>query len=710
MKRGMISAGRLWRNVILLVLLIVLGSAAGVAHADTTSVSRFTGSIYTHNSAFANAIIIDGVDVSYVQKNNVDWKKAKADGVDFAIIRVGARGYGQAGKLIEDDYYKQNIQAAKDAGLMVGAYFFSQALDPLEAYAEAAYTLELLDGIQLDLPVYMDYEFAGGSAGRLNNAQLSKLKMTENAEMFCETIEEGGYKAGFYANRNFLNKTVDGHSLGQKWPVWLAQYNTSSDYAGSYHMWQYSSSGSIDGYSGRVDVNFMYMDPQPAATSSLSLAEATVTFAGGSDFTYGFGSAYEPAVRVTQYGMPLTEGIDYNVYYLRNVNAGTAYALVKGIGYYTDYKLAPFTVRPSADLNGITIGQLPDVTYNGKEQVPSGLTVTDMYGNRLMKGLDYVYSVDNATDVGTATVTVNFIGNYSGTKTVTYNILPGAQNLTASVTKYDVTVADGPFQLKGIKTASPAQLTYRSSDENVAVVDAAGVVTPVGPGTAVITVTAEASGGYSSASIDITVNVSKPAQTIITSADSYTKTRLSKAFFLGAVAEGGGKLTYESADPAVAKVHSSGRVTLMGPGTCEIIVRAEETERFAAGEKRVTVKVKTMDENEYKAKFEKNKAGVEKTKVVSLKSYPETKKVKLTWKKSNSGYSVEYYQVWRSYKKSSGYSKIFTSSDADKKYFVQTKNVEPGTTYWYKVRGVRDLEGKLVYTPFTKIQVKTPKE
>ena len=696
--------------ILLLVLLIVLVSAAGVAHADTTGVSGFTGSTYTHNGAFANAIIIDGVDVSYVQKNNVDWKKAKADGVDFAIIRVGARGYGQAGKLIEDDYYKENIQAAKEAGIMVGAYFFSQALDPLEAYAEAAYTLELLEGIELDLPVYMDYEFAGGNAGRLTNAQLSKLKMTENAEMFCQTIEEGGYKAGFYANRNFLNKTVDGHALGQKWPVWLAQYNTSSDYAGTYHMWQYSSSGSIDGYNGRVDVNFMYMDPHPVATSPLSLAEATVSLVGGSDFTYGFGSVYEPAVRVTQYGMPLTEGLDYKTFYLRNANAGTAYVLVQGMGYYTDYQMVPFNIAPSTNLNGITVAPIPDVTYNGKEQAPAGLTVTDIYGNRLMKGKDYVYSVQNAVNVGTATVTVEFIGNYRGTKTLTYNILPGAQNLTASVTKYDVALSDGPFALQGIKTQSPAPLTYRSSDENVALVDAGGVVTPVGTGTAVITVTAEASEGYSEASIEITVNVSKPAQDIVTSADSYTKARLSKAFFMGAVAEGGGKLTYESTDSSVVKVHSSGRVTLMGPGTAEIIIRAEETDAFAAGEKRVPVKVKTMDEETYKAKFEKNKAGIEKTKVVSLKAYPETKRVKLTWKKSNSGYSVDYYQVWRSYKKSSGYTKIFTSGDAEKKYFVQTKNVKTDTTYWYKVRGVRDLEGKLVYTPFTKIQVKTPKD
>ena len=144
-------------------------------------------------------LIVDGVDVSYIQKNNVDWQQAKADGIDFAIIRVGARGYADAGRLIEDDYYKENIQRAKNAGLMVGVYFFSQALDELEAYAEASYTLKLLDGIQLDLPVYMDYEFAGGSAGRLTKAKLPKSQMTANAVKFCETIEESGlYETGTF--------------------------------------------------------------------------------------------------------------------------------------------------------------------------------------------------------------------------------------------------------------------------------------------------------------------------------------------------------------------------------------------------------------------------------------------------------------------------------------------------------------------------------
>ena len=105
----------------ILALLLVIGFGSVSAYGST-SVSRYTESTYTHNSRFDNTIIVDGVDVSYVQKNNINWKQAKADGIDFAIIRVGARGYGESGKLIEDDYYTENIKAAQDAGIMAVSY------------------------------------------------------------------------------------------------------------------------------------------------------------------------------------------------------------------------------------------------------------------------------------------------------------------------------------------------------------------------------------------------------------------------------------------------------------------------------------------------------------------------------------------------------------------------------------------------------------
>ena len=107
------------------------------------------------------------------------------------------------------------------------------------------------------------------------------------------------------------------------------------------------------------------------------------------------------------------------------------------------------------------------------------------------------------------------------------------------------------------------------------------------------------------------------------------------------------------------------------------------------------------------AKIEKYTEGLAKTEVTNLKAEPSRKKVKLTWKKSMSGYAVDNYQIWRSTKKSSGYTKIFTSTSPKNLYYINTKNVKPGTTYWYKVRGVRVICGKTIYTPFTKIKVTT---
>lgn len=116
---------------------------------------------------------------------------------------------------------------------------------------------------------------------------------------------------------------------------------------------------------------------------------------------------------------------------------------------------------------------------------------------------------------------------------------------------------------------------------------------------------------------------------------------------------------------------------------------------------------KPEEEAANQAKIQKYKDGLAKTEVINLKAEAGRKKVKLTWKKSASGYAVDTYQIWRSVKKSSGYSKIFTSSNPKSCYYINTKGLSPNTSYWYKVRGVRTVCGKTLYTPFTKINVKT---
>lgn len=649
-RKPRIKAGARALTAAILMLAMIFTTATAFAG---TSVSPFTGTSYTHNAQLSDRITLNGVDVSYYQKN-IDWNAAKADGVDFALIRIGYRGYGEAGNMQPDDYFVQNIEAAKEAGVMVGIYFFSQALNTLEARAEAKYTLELLEGRELDLPIFMDYEFSPAASGRFTSGTITKIQGTSNVRAFCGYIEENGYEAGLYANLNFLNKTVDGAALGEDYTIWVAQYYDTCNYDHTYDYWQYSSSGSVAGVSGRTDVNFLYLKGESAKTSELSMTDADIQISGSSSYSYSSGTVHEPSVSVYHNGKYLIGGSDYDVSYIANAKAGTAYVMVSGKGSYTDYKLIPFEISPSRDLSGISVQKPKDRKYTGSITKPSYITVTDTRtGEKLIENLDYTYSVQNAVNVGEADLIVEFIGNYQGSKTVKYNIVKATQAITLGDARTSTKLSEGAYELGVSLKDETATVSYSSSNNSVASVSSAGKVTPKAAGTANITVKANETATSAAAEKVITLTV----------------------------VDDGVQIPVEPGDENAGDEDDD---------------KAKEDAAAA--------------EAAQAAKNAKIKAGVEKTKVVSLKAAEVgSKRVKLTWKKSNSGYRVDTYQIWRSTKKSSGYSKIFTSSNATNKYYINTKGLEPNKTYWYKVRGVRTVDGKKVYTPFTKIQVKTAK-
>ena len=199
----------------------------------------------------------------------------------------------------------------------------------------------------------------------------------------------------------------------------------------------------------------------------------------------------------------------------------------------------------------------------------------------------------------------------------------------------------------------------------------------------------------------------KKPQTITTRYTNYTRRETDKGFNLSAKTSGDGELSYISDAPEVAAVDESGQVRVVGAGTAKITVKASETDNYAAAQKVCTLTVKTMTEEDTVAQIQKYSLGLAKTEIIDLKAETTNKRVKLSWKKSASGFAVDYYQIWRSAKKSSGYKKLYTTSDSKKLYYINTKEVSPNTAYWYKVRGVRIVCGKTLYTPFTKIQVKT---
>lgn len=194
-----------------------------------------------------------GIDVSKWNKE-IDWQAVKAAGVEFAIIRCGYRG-SVTGALVEDPYFYQNLQGAKKAGIEVGLYFFTQAVNAVEAVEEASMALCLNDGGELDYPIFIDTEGAGGN-GRADH--LDTAARTKVCEAFCETIENAGYRGGIYASRNWFDHNLDMTKLDDK-VVWLAEYREQPEYTGKYQMWQYTSGGSIGGIEGKVDFNLSFM-------------------------------------------------------------------------------------------------------------------------------------------------------------------------------------------------------------------------------------------------------------------------------------------------------------------------------------------------------------------------------------------------------------------------------------------------------------------
>ncbi|MCR5427164.1 MAG: glycoside hydrolase family 25 protein [Lachnospiraceae bacterium] len=193
-----------------------------------------------------------GIDVSKWQ-GEIDWKRVAQDGVEFAIIRCGYRG-SKTGALVVDPYFVQNIAGAKEAGLKVGVYFFTQAVTEAEAVEEASAAVSLVREYAPDLPIYIDTEGAGGN-GRADG--IDKEMRTKVCEAFCRTVVSAGYDAGVYASRNWFYHNLETSRL-DAFETWLAEYRSSPLYTGYYHMWQYTSRGSVDGISGNVDLDIRY--------------------------------------------------------------------------------------------------------------------------------------------------------------------------------------------------------------------------------------------------------------------------------------------------------------------------------------------------------------------------------------------------------------------------------------------------------------------
>ena len=203
----------------------------------------------------AQVVSHKGIDVSAHQKV-IDWNLVAQDGVEFAFIRVGYRGWGSEGKLVEDDYFVANIEGAQAAGIKVGVYFYSQAITEEEALEEANFVLERVAPYQLDCPVVIDVEKNGNDKARMNNISLEDC--TKHVVLFCQTVENAGYKPMIYHNLQWAVQKLDPSPLDQ-YGRWFATYGTDDPYYPyEYKVWQYSATGRVQGINGNVDMNISF--------------------------------------------------------------------------------------------------------------------------------------------------------------------------------------------------------------------------------------------------------------------------------------------------------------------------------------------------------------------------------------------------------------------------------------------------------------------
>ena len=198
---------------------------------------------------------VPGIDVSEHQ-TDIDWKAVKEAGIEFAMIRVGFRGW-LSGELSLDAHFYDNIEGALDAGLDVGIYFFSQALTPQEAVEEAEFVLKEIEPYNITYPVAFDWEEVHDQKHTPRTNEMNMLMLTSCAEAFCKKIESAGYDAAIYFNQSYGYGQLNLSSL-LDYDFWLAEYADTPSFTHDFQMWQYTDQGKVPGIQNDVDLNIAF--------------------------------------------------------------------------------------------------------------------------------------------------------------------------------------------------------------------------------------------------------------------------------------------------------------------------------------------------------------------------------------------------------------------------------------------------------------------
>ena len=337
--------------VAVLLVLVLVGILKLVLYVGSISRIHLSDEGLTHADRYKNCVAVHGIDVSE-HKKEINWKKVKSGGADFAFIRAGYRS-AETGELNEDANFRTNMKKAEKAGIMCGAYFFSQALNEAEAIEEADYLLGLVKRYDVEMPLVIDYELFNG--GRLQQAveagEMPASSMYHDVVLaFCRRVEEAGYESAVYANYDMLTHYMDSTLLDDEAVIWAAQYGGACDVKGDYLYWQCAEDAAISGVEGNVDHDIWYIEPGKVYSTRAkgkkdpgSIGECRIEF---DEDSYKLKNhRARPEVTVTLGDKKLRRGKDYMLSFVNNTESGTGYAILRGRGKYKDWIAVPFTIK-----------------------------------------------------------------------------------------------------------------------------------------------------------------------------------------------------------------------------------------------------------------------------------------------------------------------------------------------------------------------------
>lgn len=352
-KRYRIStAGKIRLTAAAVILILVLIFAIKLAlFIGSISRTHLNDDGLKHAERYKNCVVVHGIDVSEYQQE-INWKKVKSSEADFVFIRAGYRS-GESGELNEDANFRNNMKKANKAGLMCGAYFFSQALNEEEAVEEAEYLLDLVRRYDVEMPLVIDYELLDG--GRVKQAvEAGEMPVAsvyhDIVNAFCRRVETAGYESAVYANYDMLTNYMDSTLLDDENVIWAAQYGGACDVKGNYLYWQCAEDAAVAGIEGNVDHDIWYIDPQKVYSTNakglndrISAGEFSLEF---DEDSYELKNhRAEPKVTVKYEDKKLRRGRDYVISFVKNTAEGTGYAIVRGTGKYKDWRAVPFEIK-----------------------------------------------------------------------------------------------------------------------------------------------------------------------------------------------------------------------------------------------------------------------------------------------------------------------------------------------------------------------------